>query len=132
MFEIVRFHANHAPYLYHGPALQEKGTAWTALCDDGIVACFGYLVLWNGVAEVWLYPGPCFLRHLKSVRRAMEDCIQRETRKHGVHRVQADMLDTPLFARWAKFIGFEYEATFKRYSATGADMKRYVRFMENT
>lgn len=105
---------------------EQNKNAGTIIYDGRILAVMGYIELWPGVCEVYVLPS----KYLKEYPAAFARCIKR-TLESGIfnkfHRVQIQAQDDKLHNRWIKFLGFEYEGTFKKYDSLGNDFKMWAR-----
>lgn len=103
-------------------AQAEVGTAITAYLHGRPVACFGYLVMWTGVAEMWLLIEERGRQYGKSLTRAamtVRDCA---VLSNNLHRIQITVRCGDIRAvKWAGALGFEQEAVLRRYGPDQTD-----------
>lgn len=98
------------------------GPAITAHLNGRPVACFGYMLIWSGVAEMWLLIEERGRKYAKSLTRGavvLRDCA---VLSNNLHRIQITVRSSDIRAvRWASAIGFEKEATLHKYGPDQSD-----------
>ncbi len=85
---------------------QGRGPAWVLEDEDGMIACFGASILWDGVCEVWfsLIRSDRNIVAIRSVKRFLEE----QGKRFGVRRFHATISDE-VGKRFVKFFGFTLE-----------------------
>lgn len=96
--------------------------------DDGrVMGAIGVLDLLGGVGEVWSAHRKEWHERPKELTRSTKSVLDAIWNDAGYHRLE---LTTPADAgldKWAKVLGFEYEATLKKRSADQKDIKMFAR-----
>lgn len=103
------------------------GPAFTGVLDGRIVGCGGVTLKHAGVGEAWML---CVddIEQLGSIdpKRA-RDLLYLMTDEYKLHRLQAPIrADFPAGVSYARWIGFEYEATLKQYHPDKCDALMHV------
>ena len=100
------------------------GRAWTVVHDGLPMMCGGLVELWPGRAYAWALldrdAGPVMLPMTRAIRSLLD--------RSGFRRIEmaVDVGFDP-GRRWAVLLGFELEATARRYMPHGGDAWIYVR-----
>jgi ribosomal protein S18 acetylase RimI-like enzyme len=106
----------------------ENGVAITAYLHGKPVACFGFLVMWTGVAEMWLLieeRGRQFGKSLTRAAMIVRDCA---VLSNNLHRLQITVRCSDTRAvKWAKVLGFDQEAVLRRYGPDQTDFYIFAR-----
>ena len=86
--------------------LQRGGQAFTALDDDGVIACAGVAEVWEGRGLAWALIGASAGRHMLSVHRAVAGFLKQAPYR----RIEATVDDGFDEAhRWMRMLGFTLE-----------------------
>lgn len=86
------------------------------LMDDGqILACFGYVQVLPGVAEVWLLPSVYVNGNAIALVREVDGYLKSTAEIMGWHRIQTVTQDIDQHRKWMKVLGFEEEGVLKKY-----------------
>lgn len=85
---------------------QGRGPAWVLEDEDGMIACFGASILWDGVCEVWIsiIRTDRTITVIRNVKRFLEE----QGKRFGVRRFHATISD-PIGRKFVKFFGFKCE-----------------------
>lgn len=156
-WRLVRFQAGHAPLLSltpgaaaalrglvfgrpvgFGEALaglaaryEAAGPAWTLLRGERPVACGGAVRFWAGVGECWLWLGGPALENPVALARHARRAMLRLREDHGFVRLQVHVReDSPVAARFAKFLGLEFEGKCPGFGPDQATHHLYGRFWQ--
>jgi hypothetical protein len=102
---------------------------FTALCDDSVLACGGFIWKWKGVVDGWVLlserVGPDGLLWLHRNVLKMNEGLYK---KYGKLRIQTTVReDFRAGHRWAKMLGFEPEGLMRQYDPDGKDHRLYAR-----
>ena len=92
----------------------------TVVFDGRILAIIGYMVLWQGVCEVYILPS----KYLSDYPHAFARCLRRVLTSgafNNFHRVQLRALKDDLHSRVNRFLGFVKEGVLKKYDSEGND-----------
>jgi hypothetical protein len=100
---------------------------YSMIKDGRIITCFGAILLWEGVFEVWQIPSVFVRENAKEYARTLTGMLDRAVELTGARRLQTYSPSDALHDRWMEFIGFEYEGTLKAYSRFGDDFKMWAR-----
>jgi RimJ/RimL family protein N-acetyltransferase len=104
------------------------GTAITAYLHGKPVACFGFMPIWTGVAEMWLLIEERGRKYGKSLTRAALKVSDFAVLSNNLHRLQITVRCGDIRAvKWAQAIGFEKEATLHKYGPDGSDFYIFSR-----
>lgn len=112
--------------------LGKAGLGWACIGDGRILAMFGVAPYWDGCAEAWLMVDTYGI----SKRRVQLTKGSRRFFNHigpalGLRRLQIMVSVAHREAvSWAHLLGFEYEATLKRYGVDGSDHLVFARFYD--
>lgn len=106
----------------YAEALALPNMAWSAVNDNDIVGCAGFIPHWDGRVAVWSIFGQVPKRAWLSIVRKIEYEFQNTLADHGPHRIEAT---TPVGfnagCRLAKILNFEVEGLMKQYGPDGRD-----------
>jgi RimJ/RimL family protein N-acetyltransferase len=109
-------------------AQAQAGTAITAYLHGRPMACFGFLPIWTGVAEMWLLIEERGRKYGKSLTRAALTVRDFAVLSNNLHRLQITVRCGDIRAvKWAQAIGFDKEATLHRYGPDGSDFYIFAR-----
>ena len=98
------------------------GPAVTAFLDLKPIGVFGFVVIWNGVAEAWLMPDERLRTIPVTLTRIGKKVMDIAMISMGLHRIQLTVRTTDKRAeRWAYAIGFQQEAVMRKYGTDGVD-----------
>ena len=104
----------------------QPGTAWTGICSDKIICCFGFHVLWEGVAEIWMVPDANLTKKKMVFHRASHKYLLFLAKKLNLWRIQAHVCTENIPGdKWIRSVYFKEEGICRRY---GPDSKDYVIF----
>jgi RimJ/RimL family protein N-acetyltransferase len=104
------------------------GTAITAYLHGRPVACFGFLMFWTGVAEMWLLIEERGRKYGKSLTRAALTVRDFAVLSNNLHRLQITVRCGDIRAvKWAQAIGFDQEAVLRRYGPDQSDFYIFAR-----
>jgi RimJ/RimL family protein N-acetyltransferase len=104
------------------------GTAITAYLHGKPVACFGFMPIWTGVAEMWLLIEERGRKYGKSLTRAAMTVRDFAVLSNNLHRLQITVRCGDIRAvKWAQAIGFDKEATLYKYGPDGSDFYIFSR-----
>jgi len=108
----------------HGQAIQKAGPCFSAFVGYDVIACAGIIQLWPGRAQVWSLLSNQMSRYYRDIHRAVKHYVD----AYRVRRLEC-LVDPrhPEAVRWAKHLGFQYEATMRAYDMQGNDQAMYVR-----
>jgi len=102
----------------------QKEIGLTVFAGEQPVACGGVVKVWQGRYAAWAYLPQISAAHMLFVTRAALSLL-------GSVQGRIEMTVREGFAegvRWARILGFEYEATYPKYGPDGALHFGYVRF----
>ncbi|CAB4156983.1 hypothetical protein UFOVP747_19 [uncultured Caudovirales phage] len=106
------------------------GPCWTAEADGRVLGVGGFALRWAGNALAWAYvardiPRTAWTALTRAVRQRIDGLAAR-----GVWRVDIEVRWLwPEGERWARMLGFEFEAVALRYAPDGGHMGRWRRFV---
>ena len=112
--------------LYAGMLRQDLGPALVIEDDEGVLCLCGAIIIWPGVAEIWLK----LVRkdHLLSVLKELRRLLRLGVKKFRVRRLQACVeKGFDKGCRFAELFDFEKEAVLKKHSYNGKDNIMYAR-----
>jgi len=109
--------------------MQSKmGTAITAYLHGRPVACFGYVKLWDGVAEMWLLIEERGREFGKTLTRGAIAFRDYAVITENLHRLQITVrCDDIRAVKWAKVIGFLPECVMHQYGPDKASFYLFAR-----
>lgn len=98
--------------------------AFTLLCKDGIVACFGCERIHKGVGTAWAITSPLIHKHKIAFHRVCMNMRKFIVQDAELHRMQS-IVDARFYAalRWQRTMGLRYESTLSNYGTDGQDFK---------
>lgn len=108
----------------------EHGPTISASYDNHIVAIYGGVILWRGVAEAWSLFDPEVRIHKLGMCKAALAFFDMLLIAFDLHRVQITVRkDSERDVAWATYMGFEPEGLMTAYSADKEDyyMMRILR-----
>lgn len=98
------------------------GHAITAYVHGRPAACFGYSLLWPGVAEMWLHVDESARKYGKTMTRAAIAFRDFTVISANLHRLQISVeCDDERAVRWGQAIGFSIEGRLRSYGPNQAD-----------
>tara|TARA_R100000664_G_scaffold32067_1_gene46451 strand:- start:3224 stop:3652 length:429 start_codon:yes stop_codon:yes gene_type:complete len=100
--------------------------------QNHLLGILGCRFLHAGLCELYAIPDIVFSKKYNiTFHRAVIGMINKLLDKTSFKRMQILVdVDFPEGQKWAKALGFEYEATLKKHSETGLDQFLYVRFKQ--
>lgn len=105
------------------------GPAVTAFLNLKPVACFGFVPIWEGVAEAWLIADDKARTKPIGMTKVGKTFFDIAEISYSLHRVQISVRTQDTRAhRWAIALGFKEEGVMRKYGPDGADhyiMARY-------
>lgn len=103
----------------------QRGPAFTGMAGQEIMACGGLVMLWRGVAEVWMVSTALVAARPLAFHRAVKRGLARLRQDMGLWRVQAAVQKEHEVSRaWLARLGFREEGEMPGYGPDGED---YVR-----
>jgi hypothetical protein len=136
---ICKFDPDHLVYLntYDGSKdsiltnFKSKEFLFLSIISKGILlGVLGCKFLSSNTCELYAVPDIITSkRYNKTFHRSTLTILKKLISKGSFNRFQF-LVDVDFYEgqRWAKSLGFEYEATLRKYSETGEDQFMYVRF----
>lgn len=96
--------------------------AFTVICKEGIVACFGCVSIHGGVGTAWAITSPLIHKHKIAFHRICMNMQKVVVHDMGLHRMQS-VVDVRFYAalRWQRTMGLRYESTLYNYGTEGQD-----------
>jgi len=110
----------------------EKHPGYSLFCNGVFVGAGGIVVLYQGVGEAWAIAGrPLSRLHTLSFHRGITRIMDDLARDLKLRRLQAMVRASfEQSHEWVQRLGFEREATLRRYGINGEDMTMYARFFD--
>ena len=106
----------------------KEGQAWTGISKDKLYVCFGFHLLWDGVAEAWLIPDRDLGKKRHVWHRASLKWFDFIAKELLLWRFQAHVCsDNSLADRWISSVLFKKEGLCKRYGPDCRDYSIYGR-----
>lgn len=106
--------------------LHEGCAATTMLCEGRVVCVLGYLELWPGVWDIWIFPSVYMKDYALPISREIRRIMDNRLQNSQVHRIQSACLADPLHDRWMEFLGFQCEGVLQQYGADKQDFKMWA------
>lgn len=105
----------------------EGHPSYTGWCDGRFLAAAGIVVPYAGLGEAWCIAGPLVQSHKLWFHRNVKAFLSATVKRLGLRRLQA-MVRAEYVGNclWLLKLGFQYEATMKRYGVNGEDMYLYA------
>jgi len=98
------------------------GPAVTAFLNMEPVAIFGFVSIWEGVAETWLMPDEKVRTIPVTLTRIGIKVMDIAKISMGLHRIQLTVRTTDKRAeKWAHAIGFKCDGVLRKYGVDGVD-----------
>lgn len=108
---------------------QSSVNSLTLLWEGKVLAVVGFQSWWRGVAEFWSVSSHYINKCPKSYISFLNKLIEIQMKAFNLTRAQIGLSHNfQDRAKWANLLGFEYEATLKKYGPDGSDQDIYVRF----
>jgi len=99
-------------------------TAFTCMDEDQPISCGGYDIMWPGVGQAWYL---CVKNIKPMAVRGDKMKFMELIKDSGLWRVQAPLIaGSKTTVRFAEYMGFEYEATLKKYHMNKKDALMYI------
>jgi len=99
--------------------MENSGTFWTLWDGDEVVIIAGWHTAWEGVCEVALFPTELFIKNPFPAAKRMKQKLSELAKTH--RRVQLNCRSEEKFLKFAKWLGFKYEGTLRKFSYDGYD-----------
>ena len=95
--------------------------------DDGtVLAVFGLVMRWEGVADAWAVVGDAARGRGVSLTRKARALLRQFAAELGLRRVGiATQARIDEYCRWAELVGFGFEGVEERAAPDGGDIIRY-------
>lgn len=106
---------------------RRSAQAVTLLHDGRIILMCGFMVLWPGVAEMWMFPTIYLEQHKFNACKAAKSFIETIGETMRLHRMQALALDDEQHNNFMEFLGFDKEGTLKQYTDIKEDFNQWGR-----
>ena len=90
--------------------------AVTILENGKILMMCGFVMLWKGVAEMWLLPSMYLVNAPISSAKTIKQFINSVFETMELHRMQAQVIDEEVHSRFMDFLGFTQDGIMPRYS----------------
>ena len=106
-----------------------SGNACTALLDGKVACCFGFQLLWPGVAEAWMLTSNQINTKAVSLTRSAGRYFDHIATKQVLKRLQITVnAQHDLAMRWAVALRFTQEGIMRNYGADGSDHVMFARY----
>ncbi len=112
----------------------EGGPCWTLYHrTEGVIACYGFLIRWPGVASCWCLPNTKLVRKYKvTFHKACLKALASVKKAYDLHRIDTTVLDSfTISQNWMKFLGLKEEAHFEKYGPNEEPMTQYAWIRED-
>lgn len=99
---------------------EDSKNSATVVYDGRVLAIIGFMVLWQGVCEVYILPS----KYISEYPHAFARCLKRVLTSgafNNFHRVQLRALKDDLHGRFNSFLGFRQEGILRKYDSEGND-----------
>lgn len=107
---------------------QRRGLAYTVTKGGKIMFCVGLLLLWRGVAELWMVTTDLVQRSPLAFHRVMLQGLTVMMDNLGLWRLQTAVhSEHHLSQKWLRRMGFKYEGAMPAYGPDGATYIRMAR-----
>jgi RimJ/RimL family protein N-acetyltransferase len=115
-----------AARLWLDPRPRRIWTFWETV-GNFPAAVGGYVLERPGVWTSWFMSTPDAWKRGRQITEAVAACVRHMLEEEGAHRLETVTLATRTSAReWYERIGFSYESTARKASASGEDLVTYV------
>lgn len=114
------------------PELRPGPLTWTAEKDGKIVAVFGFILMWAGVAEIWFMPTKDALKFKVEAYFCIKKKLDEKIKEHNLRRVQATVrTDYPRAKKMIERLGFKNETpdAMKEFCPDKCDAYLYARLI---
>ena len=116
------------------PEMTPVPPAYTIIFDNEIVGVGGMVILWEGVAEMWLMltancrkEGLFGIIALEAIRNKVDEMLE----EHKIRRAQCTIrVDFPKARKMIVALGFELEGLMKCYCPDGCSVWLYAKVMK--
>jgi len=109
----------------------ENSHHYTLRFGDEIVVVFGLTIIWDGVAEGWIFPTRKMLTHKQAAVRVINFWIEGTCNALKIKRLHTTVDPTRQNAiRFAQALQFETEAFLRYYGPGATDHLMMARFFE--
>lgn len=106
--------------------LVEYATTGTVVSDGRIIGVIGYMIMWPGVAEVYLIPSKYLPEYALPFARLVKRYLASIVSSHNLHRLQTASPSDELHDQWMTFLGFTCEGTLKEFTQHKQDYKQWA------
>jgi len=103
-----------------------KGPCATGLFDGKPVSCGGFQISWPGMAEVWALNVSDIGKYPIDPQIAKKWIYEKIAEYHIVRLQTPLKKGFPAGVKYTEWLGFEYEATLKKYHRDGTDALMYI------
>lgn len=108
--------------------LEQRGEAYSIWHEDRLLACCGFVILWDGVAEAWNYADQIVAEYPREITHSLGILIEQVIMNYNLHRMQTHVRVSWTSAnKFMKRCGFVHEGTLKQYGKNGEDYNLYAR-----
>ena len=109
----------------------QRGTAFTAFTEQGIIGCAGILPIWKGVGHAWVVLGKDYRQHRIWIHKQVIGYMNKIIAGMNYQRVEATVVcDFIPGVQWLERMGFELEGKKRKYGPDGKDHYSYSRIIE--
>lgn len=108
------------------------GLGWSCIGDGRVLAIFGIGMFWEGCGEAWLMVDTKAIHNRRlQLTKGSRRFFNNIGPALGLRRLQIMVSVAHEEAvAWSRLLGFEYEATLKKYGPDGSDHLVFARFYE--
>lgn len=107
--------------------VSKSSEMFTIFVDDEVTALVGYMKKWEGVYEVFVFPGEQTNKYPVLYVYKIRRFLNLITRDFGMRRIQTISPANEESDRWMRALGFVCEGTLVGYTAGGVDCRQWAR-----
>jgi len=113
-------------------SMGHAGLGWSWIGDGRVLAMFGVAPYWDGCAEAWLMVDTMGIQNRRlQLTKGSRRFFNNIGPALGLRRLQIMVSVAHEEAvAWSRLLGFEYEATLKKYGPDGSDHLVFARFYD--
>lgn len=106
---------------------QVSAQAFTFIVDDVILFCAGIIMLWPGVADIWMIPSEHTKKHEFLFYRTVRGYLSVLPETFKLHRLQTTSYDDTFHEKWMTKLRFKKEGVMHKYLHNKNNMVVYAR-----
>jgi len=109
----------------------KAGNCWIGLNSDKPIIFAGIYLINSGVAQSWLLMNLKCKKHTMRIIREIRKHIRDVMKSNNLHRLQTLAMNNKRVEKFLRIIGFQKEATLRKFTSDKKDMNLYTIIRRN-